>query len=163
MGSFLYQLEHDKSLVSPNGFLYKEKNEIINGISLWLRFDNVFEATEGDTEFDQTITVEGKTWSLNATVCVRYDQPTKTFSFIPNDKLNIGYTVVGYSKDVVETVESDIAKELRKLTGYNVPFAESVMIKKEEFEFLLENYGQLFPSDNCLQSCAYCTHRLEYS
>lgn len=146
-----YQLEYDKCL-GTKSFLYEEKNEIISGVGIWLRFDSIFyneDVVEG--RFDIGYTSD----SLSGLVRVGYDPKTKAFSFSPDDAIVGKYSVVGYTKDVQETIQSDLSKELDEIVGFHASFSEAVYIEKDEFDFIIEKYGHLFDPDDWLQNCAY--------
>lgn len=146
-----YQLECDKSLNASNVFLYKEKNELLSGVSLWLKFDPVFNGIN-DKDLDQNLE------SLCKSVRVSYDNQKKSFSFENHESIKGKYQIIGYSKDVVEKVESELTKELNELAGFKATMSEPVMIESDEFNSIIENYGPLFENDNSLQSCAYRRH-----
>lgn len=149
-----YQLEYDKCLNANGTFFYKEKKELLSGVSLWLRFDPIF-YSDSDKKFEQKIDIDGEMKSLCGLVRVGYDNQKKVFSFKEDEFIKGNYQIVGYGKDVVEKVESDLTKELNALIGFKAPMSEAVMIESEEFYFIIEKYGTLFENDSWLQSCAY--------
>ncbi|WNF91629.1 hypothetical protein [Vagococcus fluvialis] len=122
-----YQLEHDKSLNAVKPFLYEETDEILTGVSLWLRFEPKFESKENNP----LIKVKGQMQGYNQLIKVGFNNEIKEFSF--SNKSNIGYEVVSYSKAVAE---------------------------KEEFDFIINNYGSLFENDNSLQTLGIGWHEL---
>ncbi|MBF2375171.1 hypothetical protein IA854_13570 [Listeria seeligeri] len=148
-----YQLEFDKSLNASDVFLYKEKNELLSGVSIWLKFDPVFYGLN-DKDLDRNLE------SLCKSVRVSYDNQKKSFSFENHESIKGKYQIIGYSKDVVEKVESELTKELNELVGFKATMSEPVMIEADEFNSIIENYGNLFENDTSLQSCAYGIHEL---
>ncbi len=122
-----YQLEHDKSLNAVKPFLYEETDEILTGVSLWLRFEPKFESKENNP----LIKVKGQMQGYNQLIKVGFNNEIKEFSF--SNKSNIGSEVVSYSKAVAE---------------------------KEEFDFIINNYGSLFENDNSLQTLGIGWHEL---
>lgn len=133
-----YQLEHDKSLNAVKPFLYKETNEILTGISLWLRFEPKFESKETNP----LIKVKEQMQGYNQLIKVGFNNEIK------------------YSKAVAEKEESELTKELNKLVGFDVPMSYDTPIEKEEFDFIINNYGSLFENDNSLQTLGISWHEL---
>lgn len=154
-----YQLEYDKCLNANGTFFYKEKKELLSGVSLWLRFDPIF-YSDSNKGFEQKIDIDGEMKSLCGLVRVGYDNQKKVFSFKDHEFIKGNYQIVGYGKDVVEKVESELTKELNALIGFKAPMSEAVMIELEEFHSIIEKYGNLFENDNWLQSCAYSWHEV---
>lgn len=140
-----YQLEYDKCLGSVEAIYYQEKNEYLLGISLWLRFSDIF--VDANMLKKQTIEINGEWVYLASLVTVSYNSKTHEFSFIQNPDYKGMYEIVGYQKDVVSDKQSVIC------------YGKS--ITKEEFELILDKYGNRFDSDNSLQNLAYDTHIIE--
>ena len=141
-----YQLEHDKSLNAIKPFKYIEKNEVLTGISMWLRFEPKF----NDKESNPQMKIDNQFFSYNQLVKVGFDNETKQFSF--SNKTEIEYEIVSYSKAVAEKEESELTKKLNKLVGFDVPMSYDTPIEEEEFDFIINNYGSLFETDNSLQT-----------
>lgn len=154
-----YQLEYDKCLNVIGTFYYKEKKELLSGVSLLLRFDPIFHSDNGKG-FEQRVEIDGEMKSLSGLVRVGYDNQKKIFSFKEHEFIKGNYQIVGYGKDVVEKVESELTKELNSLIGFKAPMSEEIMIESEEFYFIIEKYGTLFENDNWLQTCAYSWHEV---
>lgn len=154
-----YQLEYDKCLNACGTFLYQEKNELLSGVALWLRFAPVFYG-EIRENFEQQIDVNGEMRSLSGLVKVGYDNQSKVFSFQDHEVIKDQYEIGGYTKDVVEKVESELTKELTSLVGFKAPMSDAVMIEKEEFDFIISTYGHLFENDKGLQCLAYGWHEV---
>lgn len=152
-----YRLEYDKVLNSTQIFLNNEKNERIGGLALVLRFDKIFFLPDEfmGENFEQLIEINGEEKTLNSFVKVSYDNQNKRFSFKDEEGFTIDYKVVEYNKHVIEEVESEISKELAKLTGYKMPMAIPTIIEKEEFDTIVKTYGNLFENDQSLQCCSY--------
>lgn len=155
-----YQLEYDKCLNAIGTFLHQEKKELLSGVSLWLRFSPVFKGFNREN-FERKIEVDGEMRSLSGLVKVGYDNQTKKFSFKDHEEIKGQYEIIGYAKDVVEKVESELTKELNRLIGFKAPMSEAVMIEKEEFDFIIYKYGHLFENDNWLQCLAYSWHEIK--
>lgn len=154
-----YQLEYDKCLNARGTFYYQEKKELLSGVSLWLRFDPIFHC-DSDKGFEQHLEIDGEMKSLCGLVRVGYDNQKKVFSFKDQEFIKGNYQIVGYTKDVVEKVESELTKELNALIGFKAPMSVAVMIEADEFYSIIEKYGTLFENDNWLQSCAYSWHEV---
>ena len=154
-----YQLEYDKCLNARGTFYYKEKKELLSGVSLLLRFDPVFHSSS-NKGIEQNIEIDGEMKSLCGLVRVGYDNQKKVFSFIENEFIKGNYQIVGYGKAVVEKVESELTKELNSLIGFKAPMSKEIMIESEEFYSIIEKYGDLFENDNWLQNCAYSWHEV---
>ena len=141
-----YQLEHDKSLNVIKPFKYIEKNEVLTGVSMWLRFEPKF----NDKESNPQIKIENQMFSYNQLVKVGFDNETKQFSF--SNKTGLEYEIISYSKAVAEKEESALTKKLNELVGFDVPMSYDTPIEKKEFDFIINNYGSLFENDNSLQT-----------
>lgn len=140
-----YQLEYDKCLLTAEAINYQEKNEYLVGISLWLRFSDMFDSSGISKE--QSIEVNGKSFYLSSLVTVSYSSETKTFSFVTSPDYKGTYEIVGYEKDIAPEKECAVS--------------QGVLITKEEFEFILSKYGEHFKDDSSLQTGAYGIHALE--
>ena len=154
-----YQLEYDKCLNARGTFYYKEKKELLSGVSLLLRFDPVFHSAS-NKGIEQNIEIDGEMKSLCGLVRVGYDNQKKVFSFIENEFIKGNYQIVGYGKAVVEKIESELTKELNSLISFKAPMSKEIMIESEEFYSIIEKYGDLFENDNWLQNCAYSWHEV---
>lgn len=64
------------------------------------------------------------------------------------------------SKAVAEKEESELIKELNERVGFVVPMSYDTPIDKEEFDFIINNYGSLFENDNSLQTLGIGWHEL---
>ncbi|QHM67922.1 hypothetical protein [Pediococcus pentosaceus] len=140
-----YQLEYDKCLFSGEEIDYQEKKEYLVGISLWVRFSDIFITSEILQE--QGVSINGEMLYLGSLVTVSYNSKTKEFTFLKNPDYKGTYEIVGYHKTV--TPEKGFA------------VLDDVAITKEEFEFILSKYGELFDDDSSLQNLAYGTHTVE--
>lgn len=143
-----YQLEHDKSLNAIKPFLYEEKNEMLTGISIWLRFEPIF----NNIEKNPRIKIGEQVLGYNQLVKISFNNETKEFSISKNLENNIDYEIVSYSKAVSEKEESGLTKRLNNIVGFNVPMSYDTPIEKNEFEFIINKYSSLFENDNSLQT-----------
>lgn len=154
-----YQLEFDKCLNGDGTFFYKEKMELLSGVSMYIRYSPVFKVEDGKEPYEQSIYIDGEYRSLNSLLGVSYDNKEKEFYFIL-DKLvkdKISYQIAYYGKDVSQKVLGDLTPEQKELVSKRkfYGYCETQLIDSEEFFFLKDNYGHMFENDNSLQNCSY--------
>ena len=141
-----YQLLYDK-IIDAETFYYKEKNEWLNGLSLYLRFDPIFYVENKQKSKEQMIQLKNERSLLNCLVRVSYDNQTRKLSFHDHEEIKGKYRVAKYYKLVTD----------EEYSGW----CEEEKISKEEFYFLIQHYGQHFHNDFSLQSCSYGWHEIE--
>lgn len=139
-----YQLEYDKLLiVTP--FYYREKNEYIDDLSIWLRFDPIFSVPEGKEPVEQTLQLKNTRSSLQNLVNVNFDNKIGKLYFSEHSEIKDRYRVVSYIKGVCNDADKN-----KCFIGEN-----PVEISQEEFDFIIENYKDYIENDPSLQTTAY--------
>lgn len=78
MFNMYYKLEYDKVMV-VDPFYYEEKNTWVNGLSLLLRFDPIFEIDSRNKAKEQTLQLSNERAYLPNLVRVSYDKKKKMF------------------------------------------------------------------------------------
>ncbi|MBL1227204.1 hypothetical protein [Enterococcus sp. BWR-S5] len=132
-----YQLEYDRVLLCDRPFKLEKTGEIITDISFYVRFGTIF---QGETLNEQKVEV-GETFSdLSSLLRVSYSQETKKFEFHLHEEYKDGYEICEYFVGVGE--------------GMTVPR----ICSKEEFDQIIEEYGEYFSSDPALQCCSFSSH-----
>lgn len=132
-----YQLEYDRVLLCDRPFRLEKTGEIITDISFSVRFGTVF---QGETLNEQKVEI-GETFSdLSSLLRVSYSQETKKFEFHLHEEYKDGYEICEYYVGVGE--------------GMTVPR----LCSKEEFDQIIEEYGDKFSSDPALQCCSFSSH-----
>lgn len=160
-----YQMEFDRCLNGDGTFFYKEKMELLSGVSMYIRYSPVFKVEDGKEPYEQIIDIGGDCRSLNSLVKVSYDNKEKEFYF-NLDKLvkdKISFQIVDYGKDVSQKVIGDLTPEQNELVSKRkfYGYSEAQIIDSEEFFFLKDNYGHMFENDNSLECCSYGWHEIK--
>lgn len=168
--SMFYQLEYDKVFVVDE-FYYEEKDVWIDGLSLDIRFDHVFQSNSEECE-DQTIQLTNERSSLCSLVRVSYDKRTKLVSFHAHKEIADKYKVVRYymytcpeptpDKEVKELSKEEINRIMEMYRkGEAEPKYGGKEISKDEFYFLINKYGTYINNDSSLQNCSYGWHEIK--
>lgn len=180
MFNMYYQLEYDKVMV-VDPFYYEEKNTWIDGLSLFIRFDPIFEIDSTTKSKEQTLQLSNERAYLPHLVKVSYDKKKKIVSFHEHEEIKGKYKVVRYYMDTCpkprssryakkEPTEEEKRKleeaiyklmdDLDKGIQYESEYGQS-KISKEEFYFIVKKYGQFIAEDSSLQNCSYGWHEIE--
>ncbi|MGG5325597.1 hypothetical protein IGJ83_003179 [Enterococcus pernyi] len=175
-----YKLEYDKVMV-VDPFYYEEKNTWVNGLSLLLRFDPIFEIDSRNKSKEQTLQLSNERAYLPNLVRVSYDKKKKIVSFHEHEEIKGKYKIVSYYMDTCpkprpsiydkkepteeekRKLEESIYKlmdDLDKGIHYESEYG-SLEISKEEFYFIVKKYGQFIVDDYSLQNCSYGWHEIE--
>lgn len=169
-----YQLEYDKVMV-VDPFYYEEKNTWIDGLSLFIRFDPIFEIDSTTKSKEQTLQLSNERAYLPHLVKVSYDKKKKSVSFHEHEEIKGKYKVVRYYMDTcpkprpsrydkrepteeekrkMEEAISKLMDDLDKGIRYESEYGQTE-ISKEEFYFIVNKYGKFIADDSSLQNCAY--------
>jgi hypothetical protein len=140
-----YQLEYDKVMI-VDPFYYKEKDIWVNGLSLFLRFDPIFECDPTVRPKEQVLQLPNDSVYLFQLVKVSYDKKKKVISFHEREEIKGKYKVVSYYMDTCP-----------KPLPFQEPTEEEKRKMLEAFTNLMDNLDK----DTSLQTCSYGWHEVK--
>ncbi|MFS0969892.1 hypothetical protein ACFC3P_12390 [Enterococcus thailandicus] len=173
-----YQLEYDKVMV-VDPFYYEEKNTWVNGLSLILRFDSVFESDSTTRPREQAVQLSKERAYLSQLVKVSYEKKEKFISFHEHEEIKGKYKVVSYYMDtcpkpspskydeqeLTEKEKQLIIEAFLKLMNDLDKRDQSEYgpkeINEDEFYFIINKYGEFIADDASLQNCSYSWNKIE--
>lgn len=127
----IYQIEYDYELLFEEPIRLPTTNEEVSMLSFYVRFGTLFPSKEDTTK---KIIISDKYFSLSDLLSVSYSNETKQLTYQLNDKYTEGYDIVSYYVGVGRNSVSP-----RKSN-------------KDEFFWIIENFGEKIISDSKLQT-----------
>lgn len=174
MFNMYYQLEYDKVMI-VDPFYYKEKDIWVNGLSLFLRFDPIFQCDPTARPKEQVLQLPNDSVYLFQLVKVSYDKKKKVISFHEREEIKGKYKVVSYYMDTCpkplpfqEPTEEEKRKMLEAFTNLMDNLDKGILseygleeISEKEFYFIVNKYGEFIANDTSLQTCSYSWHEVK--